>query len=1136
MRTSLLWCGAMLGGMLLTANVSAQQMEAEDYIVNREVCTENRVSQDKWDIWSTDPNKKAWSGGTVVRSPIVRKNRETTEEGAPMLHFRLPVPEPGKYSVTMTGSERPIGVSLDGGKTWRRMTSGIVAEAFAVQGPAFEVWFDDRYASDTNPGSAYIDFFTVARALDPVKGVSNGDFEYGKPGERPVGWSLFTRDRQGTATVVEGGHESAKACRIQCPEGRDWDMKNTYVAPVKGGDSLVIRGWLKVAKGHGVRLEAIGYWHGERKLWSIGRSRIISPSNKWQKSRGIVEVPQNIDGVMLRVIGNSDADVLVDDITIESAPQETLYPQQPLVNGFAKERVVEKFDRSVVAQPVEDGVYISWRLLKEDGPAAAFDIWRLSGGQETKLNSEPLTQTCDWLDTAPVDGAVYIVRGGVKEGRAEVLPKVENGLSYKVFKLSNPEARVQKVAVCDLNGDGVFDYVVKHPSENIDPWSVVWYKSPDTYKIEAFLSDGTRLWTNDLGWDIERGIWYSPYVAYDLNGDGKAEVAAKIGAGDHREEDGHVYTGDEFFVVWDGMTGKEIARAPWPKREMFGQEGQDAYHFACRNLMAVGYLDGRTPALICLRGTYGDMVAEAWQLNGNRLERLWSYNNDNLPGRWQGQGAHTNYCVDVDGDGRDEVILGSAVIDDNGMPLWSTGKGHPDGVFYGKIIPGRPGHEIGYFMETRNTTGGLCVADAATGKLLWELDRPTQHIDGKDTCADIDPLYPGVEMAGADMQILEPGTNKRGLKIGYLFTADGQKLMEDEKMPLRFGQWTAYWDADLQKELVRGRVCDYQGGFVSQQTHGGLLEVADVLGDWREEIICSPVKGEFRIYTTDIPAMDRRPCLMQEHNYRMRILANSMGYPTEALLPYDPESESPNLNLTCKNSSAMVQVQVVAVASRKAPLKGTLVLSGKGMVCMPDRIDIDLQPGERVVKIVTVESAEEMGTAKSIGKLVKAVLNREGAAPLRGQVPVRIPLKMLSGGIIVEAEAFAEQKGGEVQLREDKIGTRGKSLSHWDSVGHTLGWTVNVPADGEYKLVVRYCNPDGALRRLEVDGKDYGEFTLYGTGGFGSEGADWEHFTPIRNGVPVLFKLQAGSHVIRMENRDGKGCNLDYLGLVKTNK
>lgn len=92
----------------------------------------------------------------------------------------------------------------------------------------------------------------------------------------------------------------------------------------------------------------------------------------------------------------------------------------------------------------------------------------------------------------------------------------------------------QKVGIGDLDGDGRLDFVIKQPEGNIDPYEEYWTRSPETYKLEAYRHDGRFLWRFDLGWSIERGIWYSPYLVYDLDGDGKAEVAVKTGEGDPR--------------------------------------------------------------------------------------------------------------------------------------------------------------------------------------------------------------------------------------------------------------------------------------------------------------------------------------------------------------------------------------------------------------------------------------------------------------------------------------------------------------------------------------------------------------------------------------------------------------------------
>jgi rhamnogalacturonan endolyase len=61
------------------------------------------------------------------------------------------------------------------------------------------------------------------------------------------------------------------------------------------------------------------------------------------------------------------------------------------------------------------------------------------------------------------------------------------------------------------------------------------------------------------------------------------------------------------------------------------------------------------------------------------------------------------------------------------------------------------------------------------------------------------------------------------------------------------------------------------------RVEGTLLGIADVVGDWREEILTC-VDGELRIYTTTVPTNLRRPCLLQDRQYRLGVAAMSMGY------------------------------------------------------------------------------------------------------------------------------------------------------------------------------------------------------------------------------------------------------------------
>jgi len=515
----------------------------------------------------------------------------------------------------------------------------------------------------------------------------------------------------------------------------------------------------------------------------------------------------------------------------------------------------EKLDRGLVAVSAGPGkVHVSWRWLSSDKPGVAFDVYRrVGGGRPVKVNRQPITKTTDFMDESAPSGAEYSVGGE--------------------FVTSAPYVRIpfrghysaQSVAIADLDGDGKLDFVVKQPAINIDPWEKYWRKSPGTFRLEAYRHDGQPLWQYDLGWAIEQGVWYSPFVVYDFDGDGKAEVAVKTGEGDPRDRDGRVQTGPEYLTVLDGETGKPICRAGWPERELFAEEG---YNRASRNQLCVAYLDGKTASLVIDRGTYKRIVIEAWQYRGRKLQRQWRWDNRELPKEYIGQGSHMLQAADVNGDGRDEIVVGSCVLSPDGRELWTTGLGHPDSVYIGKLDPSRDGLQIYYNIETRQKCNGMCMVEAATGKILWGYDKPTKHIHSFGLCSDIDPSRPGWECYGAD-------SADHKFLCSWLWDCQGRLL--SDKLDWGFGLRTVYWDADPQRELIRNkRLTKYNGPEVGE-IEGQLIAVADILGDWREEILTT-VDGELRIYSTPIPATDRRPCLLQDPMYRRCVARQTSGY------------------------------------------------------------------------------------------------------------------------------------------------------------------------------------------------------------------------------------------------------------------
>lgn len=551
------------------------------------------------------------------------------------------------------------------------------------------------------------------------------------------------------------------------------------------------------------------------------------------------------------------------------------------VSGYATTRIRERIDRGVVAvRTSPTTVYVGWRQLDDDKAGAAFNVYRrIASGKPEKVNREPIRATTDFVDSAAPGGQCisYCVRAvhGADEGpaspEAAAVTSPGNSACLKI-PLGDGKTTVQKIGLGDLDGDGHTDFVLKTPKNNIDPYEKYWSRSPDTYKLEAYRHDGKRLWQVDLGWAIERGIWYSPYLVYDFDGDGRAEVAVKTGEGDPRDPDGRVQTGPEYLTILDGRTGKPITHVNWIPREPFG-----TYNFASRNQLGVAHLDGKTPCILMERGTYTAILLVAYEFHGGKLRELWRWDNRNESRKFRGQGAHWMHAADVDGDGRDEVAIGSAVIDDDGTALWCTGLGHPDHFYLGKIDPARPGLQIYYGIESRNKRNSMCLVDARTGTILWGHDEPTTHIHSSGLCADIDPAYPGSECYSGERDFKD----KRWLR-----SAQGKVISTKDLGGL--SPRSAYWDADRQRELVVGsRIRKYGAAEPLARIEGDLVAVIDLLGDWREEILTS-VPGELRIYTTTIPAEDRRTCLLQDPVYRTDVALAAMGYYQVPMTSYDP--------------------------------------------------------------------------------------------------------------------------------------------------------------------------------------------------------------------------------------------------------
>ncbi len=1111
------------GGWAQPANWQPLRFEAEDVSEPQDAWVKDRIVPGKWHLWTTDPGgEKRWSGGAVLQAPAVTADRTKSEDGVPPLHTVIKGIPAGTYDVEVKVA-RTVGISRDG-KEWRPFTGGFIERGLRLDG-TFELWVDDRYKTDP-PGPCYYDCVILHPVPPLERGFYNPGFDLG-PADKLVGWQFSSRDGATAAVVPSDRPDNGRCLRVQDAQPRQvyayampWTLSSNAAVPVKPGESWVLRAWVKATANPMLMVRVDGLKEGKFAQRFVGSAH-ASGAHGWREISTCFTVPEGIDALVVMVQGREATDVCLDGFSIERGTLPK--PAKRPVNGWARQRVTERLDRGLIAAATPSGTYLSWRLLPRDSAEAAFDVYRHEGNAPpVKLNPQPLTRTTDYLGPPTPAGARYTVRriGDRGPDEAAVIATADAGAAYWRVPLAE-KVTPSRVAVGDLDGDGRYDYVIKYPGHDIWCWNEAgpnrWERSKDTYKIEAYTADGKRLWRNDLGWAIEQGLWYSPYTVADLNGDGRAEVAVKIGEGDPREPDGRVINGAEYVAIWDGQTGQEIARAPWP-----GREGFETYDHFCRHFLTVAYLDGRTPCLLVQRGNYTRVIVDAYQLRGGRLEKLWRYDNQEYGSQWWGQGAHFTQVGDVDGDGRDEVILGCVALDDDGTPLWSVGKGHPDYVFMGQVDPRRPGFQVFLGLEPPQKSGGNILVDAATGKTIWELPVPTVHVGVEGMCSDIDPTSPGLES-----QALDVNAEKRPAHC-WLWSADGRVLREASRS---IGSpTTAWWDADLQREIVRGAVFDFDGGPVSERLAGSALLVADLFGDWREEIVTA-APGELRIYTTRLPATDRRTTLMADPLYRGGITQSSMGYPQTPLTSVCLEAVSPGLNLTAMpREDGTPVVRVVVSAPLKSAVKGQLTLTADQGRPEPAAVAIDLAPGERQVLTVT------LGPLPAGQKRVVVSARLVGAGLLlTGQVPV-VDRRAPVGAALVEAEQFAAQGGGAVRVRSaaEKAGVHGGAcFSHWLTAGHWLQWQLKAPA-GRYHLLFRYCCQGDAVRTLNVNGQALTDQRFRTTGGFGERAEEWDsHVAGDAGGHPLVVVSDGQPVTVRMEARTtDAGLNLDYLTLV----
>lgn len=569
-------------------------------------------------------------------------------------------------------------------------------------------------------------------------------------------------------------------------------------------------------------------------------------------------------------------------------------------------RQMEGLGRGLVAIPQSGGVYVGWRLLATDPAHIAFNLYRVTGiSKLVKLTDTPITDSTNFVDTTAdrTQALTYFVRPVVNQREQEpsapfILQANVPEKPYLSVRLQTPEGYTPNDAsVGDIDGDGEYEIVLHQAKDGRDNSQNGVTGAPI---LEAYKLNGALLWRINLGINIREGAHYTQFMVYDLDGDGRAEVVCKTADGtrdgtataigdakaDYRNPQGRILEGPEYLTVFDGLTGKALATTNYiPPRGKVSDWG-DGYGNRCdRFLACVAYLDGVHPSVVMCRGYYTRTVLTAWDWRNGKLTHRWTFDShDGMPGNkeYAGQGNHNLSVGDVDGDGKDEIVYGAMVVDDNGKGLYTTGLGHGDALHLADIDPSRSGLEV-FDIQERFDNAGAHLRDARTGENLWKKPSVKAGSDGegpgRGLALEVDPRYPGMECWVA------------GAGIRGMFDCKGNKIAETTPA-CNMG---LYWDDDPLSEILNGTTIekwDWQNGIAkpllnakdydcasNNGTKANPCLSADILGDWREEVIWRTTDNrELRIFTNPTPSKRRLYTLMHDPIYRLSIAWQNVAY------------------------------------------------------------------------------------------------------------------------------------------------------------------------------------------------------------------------------------------------------------------
>lgn len=581
--------------------------------------------------------------------------------------------------------------------------------------------------------------------------------------------------------------------------------------------------------------------------------------------------------------------------------------------GVSASRQVEYLSRGGYAVKANDGIFLSWRLLGTEEQSITFDIYR-----------------DDELILSDYDRTNYTDKNGSTENRYRVVPHGSAGdpndvidpdsKPYFDIPLDKPNDGVTPdgesytygvydVSVADVDNDGAYEYIINWDPDNRKDNETVGYTG-NVY-IDCYKQNGKKLWRIDMGKNIRAGSHYTQFIAYDFDGDGKAELAMRTAPGskdstgayvsekgapingrslswndeytgerfnnesDLRNETGRIIKGPDWLTMFNGETGEAMQTVNfYPQRGNVSSWGDDYGNRSERYLGGVAYLDGEHPSLIMSRGYYKRAAMAAYDWDGKSFSIRWTRDDTSKGKNLYGNGNHQLTVCDADNDGKDEIVFGSTVVDDDGSILNSTDHGHGDALHASDFdndgeqeifsVHEEPEGYMSYGAELRKAKNArILAAKGASGDVERGL------IGNFD-----DNVGTSEWMSSADDNIYDVNRRIIGKREGRINPT-----------------FLVWWDGDLGRELLyRNLVISYDTETSSQTRHEQFPDIlsigkdgpalsADLFGDWREEI-CYPTADNtaLRVFMTTIPTEYKIPTLMHDTQYRTAIAWQNVGY------------------------------------------------------------------------------------------------------------------------------------------------------------------------------------------------------------------------------------------------------------------